>query len=380
MLTKLAKTCLFTLQEGGFESFAVGGCVRDMLLGRPVHDIDIATNATPEQIVALFPRTIPTGFAHGTVTVCLESEQFEVTTFRSESAYSDGRHPDTVCFESDITADLSRRDFTINAMALSLDGALLDPFGGQEDLQRRLLRCVGDPLRRFAEDSLRILRAVRFAAQLDFEIEPKTLQAMIDLRAGLKAVSAERLQEELAKILLAEYPQRGNLLFSLDLFGFSSDFTRFSHYPALLLPRLAAFCRQANDGSLPQRLKWNRRICSSIRQAEQLAQAAPQSQADWRQVIGRYGEATGLALAGWLDELETFATVNGQSFVRHVSELAVGGADLLAEGLTGEKIGTAQKRLLEHVWRYPEENEQELLLAFLRTESSSEAGQSFEAE
>ena len=381
MLTKLAEACLFTLQEGGFQSFAVGGCVRDMLLGRPIHDIDIATDATPEQVIALFPHTIPTGFAHGTVTVCLESEQFEVTTFRSESAYSDGRHPDAVRFEKDITADLSRRDFTVNAMALSLDGALLDPFGGQEDLQQRLLRCVGEPSRRFAEDSLRILRAVRFAAQLDFEIEAKTLQAMIDLRAGLKAVSAERLREELVKILLAEYPQRGNLLFSLDLFEFSGDFTRFSRYPTQLLPRLAAFCRQANDASLPQRLKWNRRICSSVRQAEQLAQAAPWSQADWRQVIGRYGEATGLALAGWLDELETFAAVNGQSFVRHVSKLAVSGANLLAEGLVGEEIGAAQKRLLEYVWRYPEENERELLLAFLYAENcAAEAEQSFEPE
>jgi len=366
MLPKLANACLFALREAGFQPYAVGGCVRDMLLDRPIHDIDIATDATPPQVMALFPDTIPTGLAHGTVTVHLGGEHFEVTTFRSEGAYSDGRHPDAVTFEADIAADLSRRDFTINAMALDLDGTLLDPFGGQADLQRRLIRCVGEPSRRFGEDSLRILRAVRFAAQLGFAIEPETLNAMISLRAKLKTVSAERLREELGKILLAEHPTQGNILFSLDLFDFLGDLTAFSHYPTQLLPRLAAFCRQGEDASLPQRLKWDRRTCAAIAQAATLAEAPPKAPADWRQVIGRHGEAAGLALAGWLDEPETFRQVSEQDFVRHVSELAVSGADLLALGLVGEEIGAAQRRLLEHVWRHPQENQRKYLLALLR--------------
>jgi len=366
MLPKLAKLCLFTLEEAGFQAYAVGGCVRDILLGRPIHDVDIATDAQPAQVIALFSDTIPTGLAHGAVTVRLKGEQFEVTTFRSEGDYSDGRHPDTVRFETDITADLSRRDFTINAMALGLNDALVDPFGGRADLQQRLIRCVGEPHRRFREDSLRILRAVRFAAQLDFNLAPETLESMVCLRAGLKAVSAERLREELCKILLAEHAQRGNLLFSLDLFDFFGDFSTFSHYPAQLLPRLAAFCRQGEDGELPLRLKWDKRTCAAIAQAAQLAQNAPHSQADWRWVICRYGEATGFALAGWLDELEVFHQVNEQEFVRHVSELAVSGADLLRLGLVGEEIGAAQRQLLAHVWRHPEDNRQEQLLALLR--------------
>ena len=365
MLPKLAKQCLFTLQDAGFQSYAVGGCVRDALLGRPIHDIDIATDARPGQVMALFPHVIPTGLAHGTVTVLLEGEPFEVTTFRSESGYSDGRHPDAVCFETDIVADLSRRDFTINAMALDLDGNLIDPFGGQVDLERRLLRCVGEPERRFAEDSLRILRAVRFAAQLGFELEAKTLEAMITLRAGLQLVSAERVREELAKILLTQHLAQGNLLFSLDLFGFSGDLTNFSHYPPQLLPRLAAFCAQGGDASLSRQLKWDKRICAAIETAAVLAQSPPLSEADWRRVIGRYGEMASLALAGWLGIPDIFEQVNLQVFPRSASELAVSGADLLALGLVGEEIGAAQRQLLERVWLNPMENRREQLLASL---------------
>jgi len=362
MLSKLAKQCLFTLQGTGFQAYAVGGCVRDLLLERPIHDIDIATDATPDQVTALFPRTVPTGLAHGTVTVLLGDERFEVTTFRSESGYSDGRHPDAVHFETDITADLSRRDFTINAMALDLDGNLLDPFGGQEDLQRRILRCVGEPERRFAEDSLRILRAIRFSAQLGFEIEAETQAAMIHLRAGLSTVSAERVRVELEKILLAEHLERGNLLFSLDLFDFSGDLTAFSRYPSQLLPRLAAFCAQGSDAGLPRRLKWDKRSYIAIETAAELSQSPPQSETDWRRIIGYHGETAGLALAGWLDELAAFEQINSQNFPRSANELAVSGADLLALGLTGAEIGAAQRRFLEQTWQNPAENSRERLL------------------
>ena len=169
---------LETFQRHGFAAYLVGGCVRDGLLGKMPHDWDICTAALPEQTLLLFPDAITTGLRHGTVTVRSGGISVEVTTFRSEGAYSDHRHPDSVWFVSDLTADLARRDFTVNAMALSASGVLQDPFGGRGDLSAGMLRAVGDPERRFQEDALRMLRAVRFSAQLGFRIEQETETAI----------------------------------------------------------------------------------------------------------------------------------------------------------------------------------------------------------
>ena len=166
------------LRSAGREAYPVGGCVRDLLLGRTPGDWDVTTSARPEEVMALFERTVPTGIKHGTVTVLTGAGGVEVTTFRAEGGYADGRHPDAVTFGGDLAGDLSRRDFTINAMALGPDGAVIDPFGGRADLKAGLIRCVGEPERRFVEDALRMLRAVRFSAQLDFAIEGATAEAL----------------------------------------------------------------------------------------------------------------------------------------------------------------------------------------------------------
>ena len=162
------ETIIHTLEAAGFEAYAVGGCVRDALLGRTPNDWDITTSATPEQVKALFHRTVDTGIAHGTVTVLLDKDGFEVTTYRVDGEYEDGRHPKEVTFTASLEEDLKRRDFTINAMAYNPKKGLVDLFGGQEDLEKKVIRCVGDPLERFTEDALRIMRAVRFSAQLGF--------------------------------------------------------------------------------------------------------------------------------------------------------------------------------------------------------------------
>ena len=185
--------CLETFWRAGFAAHPVGGCVRDTLLGRAPGDWDVATSARPEQTMALFSHTIPTGAAHGTVTVVLDGGTIEATTFRREGGYADGRHPDSVAFDVGLTVDLARRDFTVNAMAFGPKGEIIDPFGGREDLERKLIRAVGEPEERFREDALRILRAVRFAAQLGFAIEPATAAAMEKQARGLTAVSAERM-------------------------------------------------------------------------------------------------------------------------------------------------------------------------------------------
>ena len=203
-----AALLLDALHGAGHAAYAVGGCVRDSLLGLAPHDWDLCTSARPEQVMALFgeEKCIPTGLQHGTVTVKQGGRLYETTTFRTEGAYSDGRHPDAVCFVPDVREDLARRDFTINAMAYSAEEGLIDPFGGRDDLAAHLVRAVGEPERRFEEDALRILRLYRFAARFGFAIDPATGAAARALGPHLDCVSTERIQEELLKLLAAPRP------------------------------------------------------------------------------------------------------------------------------------------------------------------------------
>ncbi len=199
-------TIIHTLQAHGYEAYAVGGCVRDCLLGRTPEDWDITTSAMPEETKALFPHTFDTGIEHGTVTVLLDREGFEVTTYRVDGKYEDSRHPSQVTFVRNLREDLLRRDFTINAMAYNEQDGLADIFGGLKDLEQGTILCVGDAVSRFSEDALRILRGVRFAAQLGFTIEGETREAMRLLASTLQNISAERIQTELIKILLSPRP------------------------------------------------------------------------------------------------------------------------------------------------------------------------------
>ena len=203
-----AAALLARLHGAGYAAYAVGGCVRDGLLGRTPQDWDLCTSARPEQVLALFGegQCIPTGLQHGTVTIKYGGQLYETTTFRTEGAYTDGRHPDEVHFVPGVRQDLARRDFTINAMAYNDAEGLIDPFGGQQDLQQGILRAVGDPATRFEEDALRILRLYRFAARFGFAIDPPTGQAARALCAHLDCVSVERIEEELSKLLAAPAP------------------------------------------------------------------------------------------------------------------------------------------------------------------------------
>ena len=203
-----AAALLDTLHTAGYAAYAVGGCVRDSLLGRTAHDWDLCTSALPQQVMELFgtEQCIPTGLQHGTVTIKYGGQLYETTTFRTEGSYTDGRHPDAVQFVPDVREDLARRDFTINAMAYNEAEGLVDPFGGQKDLQNGLLRAVGEPQQRFTEDALRILRLYRFAARFGFALDAATARAARQLAPHLDCISAERIQEELAKLLTAPQP------------------------------------------------------------------------------------------------------------------------------------------------------------------------------
>ena len=203
-----AAALLNALHAAGYAAYAVGGCVRDSLLGRTAHDWDLCTSALPQQVMELFgaEQCIPTGLQHGTVTIKYGGQLYETTTFRTEGSYTDGRHPDAVQFVPEVREDLARRDFTINAMAYNEAEGLVDPFGGQKDLQNGLLRAVGEPQQRFTEDALRILRLYRFAARFGFALDAATARAARQLASHLDCISAERIQEELAKLLAAPQP------------------------------------------------------------------------------------------------------------------------------------------------------------------------------
>ena len=206
-MIKLPETTAYIIErieKNGFEAFAVGGCIRDSLLGRVPNDWDITTSAKPEDIMNIFENTVETGIEHGTVTVVIDKEPYEVTTYRIDGDYTDGRHPDSVEFTENIEEDLSRRDFTINAMAYNNSTGLVDVFGGREDLENRVIRCVGNPKKRFEEDALRMMRGIRFSAQLGFSIEKDTFKAIEEMADSISAVSIERINVEFTKTLMSD--------------------------------------------------------------------------------------------------------------------------------------------------------------------------------
>ena len=210
-----------TLYNAGYEAYAVGGCIRDSILSKNPYDWDITTNARPEEVKKLFPKTLDTGIKHGTVSILFkENNQFksyEVTTYRCDGLYSDGRHPDDVTFVNNLHEDLARRDFTINAIAYNEKAGIVDDFSGISDLENKIVRAVGDPLSRFKEDALRMMRAIRFSAQLSFEIDKKTYDAIITLAENLSHVSKERIAVELIKVLLSDNPEKVYLFFDTKL-------------------------------------------------------------------------------------------------------------------------------------------------------------------
>lgn len=252
-----ASRILERLHERGYEAYIVGGCVRDMMLGRQPEDWDITTNALPGQVKAVFGRTIDTGIKHGTVTVMMKGKGFEVTTYRIDGAYSDGRHPDSVAFTPSLEEDLKRRDFTINAMAFNRSEGLVDLFEGREDLRRGIIRCVGNPMERFGEDALRILRAIRFSAQLGFAIEEETGHAIRTLAPTLERVSRERVQTELTKLLLSAHPEQIQLVYEMGAAPFVSQAFLQAGMPGMLsTPPYALGHRIPHSVPMVKHLRW----------------------------------------------------------------------------------------------------------------------------
>ena len=392
-----AALLLDALHGAGHAAYAVGGCVRDSLLGLDPHDWDLCTSARPEQVMELFgeEKCIPTGLQHGTVTVKQGGRLYETTTFRTEGAYSDGRHPDAVCFVPDVREDLARRDFTINAMAYSAEEGLIDPFGGRDDLAAHLVRAVGEPERRFEEDALRILRLYRFAARFGFAIDPATGAAARVLGPHLDCVSAERIQEELLKLLAAprpgsylepavlavvlpelepeKQPERfAELCRTIDRIEPTAENVP-ARLAALLCPLGEAGARKAL-----RKLKCSNALTDEVTVLEREALGTPGSemQLTAKRLLGRYElptiqRLTALCSARHPEQAGAFAALRAEAeqltaenACCRVSQLAVNGRDLMAAGVRpGPGLRQVLNTLLEAVITGQTPNEKDALLA-----------------
>ena len=351
------------LCAAGFPAYYVGGCVRDRLLGRPVHDWDVTTAALPEEVMALFEHCVPTGIHHGTVTVFLDGAQAEVTTFRTEGVYLDGRHPSEVRFVRTLAEDLSRRDFTINAMAMDADGNVTDLFGGRDDLARRCIRCVGDPEKRFREDALRMLRAYRFSAQLGFALDAATAGAVERCAPLAAALSMERIRDEMEKTLLSPRPPVLRTMADAGLLKAAGIDA---------LPELDWLAELPTEPSVrwtglkvlypalePSRLRLPSRLCSLIGRAASAYCPQPDRLALKRAVAENGTEAAEIA-AALAGEGALLSEILASGECVTLGQLAVSGSDL--SWLRGREVGQMLHALLAHVLRHPEENSRETLL------------------
>ena len=364
---KYVLNILCALDSAGHRAVLAGGCVRDSLLGRRPSDWDIASSASPEEVLALFPRCVPTGIKHGTVTVMSGGGSVEVTSFRAEGGYSDHRRPDSVSFGCPLEADLARRDLTVNAMAMDAAGEITDPFGGRDDLRRRLLRCVGEPERRFDEDALRMLRTVRFSAQLGFEVEPRTLEAIRALAHLASGLSAERVRDELLKTLRSPAPGLVWQLVDLGLLDAclapgDASAPREALDVLPIYARLAHFCRDLELGgyimSTDRFLAALRFDGETLRRTASAVEVLKSGSRDWKRLLRGHGEAAVLAAHPKNRALRAVLR-SGECW--ELSSLAIGGRELAALGYSGPELGRELRRLLDHVIDCPADNRADIL-------------------
>ena len=394
------------LASEGHEVFLVGGCVRDSVMGRPVQDWDIATSAAPVDVARLFPKTVMTGERFGTIIVILRESSVEVTTFRTEGEYHDGRHPDTVEFASNISEDLSRRDFTINAMAESNNGELFDPFSGIEDIRSGIIRCVGGPNTRFSEDALRMFRALRFSAQFGFEIEHETLQAIYANAPAAARISAERIRTEIEKTLLTKRPEIAGEMIKIGLLDRYMSVSgknpggleKIAKLPCEPTLRWCAFCALLLDkhyiNTAAEFLHDMRLDKKTIRTCFHALDfdSFPGDRTQVKRLLSKYdpdvvrcaaaisdilggvsaldNTGNGIPVSGIPDgesALDTTDSIIASTECTTLGELAITGRDLIANGHPpGRGLGETLNKLLDNVIENPENNDRETLLGVAR--------------
>lgn len=389
------RTIITTLNENGYEAYAVGGCVRDSIIHRVPGDWDITTNALPTETKALFKRTIDTGLQHGTVTVMMGGEGYEITTYRVDGVYEDGRHPKQVEFTASLSEDLKRRDFTINAMAYNDEAGIVDLFGGEADIENGIIRCVGNPHDRFSEDALRMLRAVRFSAQLGFSIEENTQKAIKDLAHTLKKISKERIHTELGKILLSPNPDyikyAGDLGITANSFDAYDNLSDKSAALELLkaLPNRIYFkyaallmeCTAKESVDKLKELKLDNDTINKVKYLVEYHRSEPaQDEVSVRRLLMKidveplrdiitfereYYRIKGEnELLGAMDNVQALMeSVLDAGDCFRIKDLAINGGDLMAIGINpGKEMGDYLKRCLEAVIENPKLNTKEKLL------------------
>lgn len=395
-----------TIQKAGFEAYAVGGCVRDSILNRTPDDWDITTSATPQQVKKLFLRTIDTGIQHGTVTVMIEKEGFEVTTYRIDGEYLDGRHPESVEFAGELVEDLKRRDFTINAMAYNEQQGLVDEFDGIGDICRKVIRCVGNPEERFCEDALRMMRAIRFSAQLGFEIEEDTYAAIVKLAPSIQKVSMERIQVELVKTLLSDHPEYVLYFQKTGLFKevlpaaemiLSGKYAKhaqimLTHAEKTPVLRYAALFHHAGNEQAKAALKMlkldNYTIDTVAKLIKDTNDTIQENEPAVREAIHNYGkemmplifshekalldtseEMIGIPMTAKRKHLATIERMYHDIIRRgdciSVKDLDITGNDLMEYGLQGPQIGKTLNTLLHVVIENPKLNDKATLIAMI---------------
>lgn len=367
-----------TLIKNGYEAYIVGGCVRDMLLGKVPFDYDVTTSATPDTVISLFEKTVPTGIKHGTVTVIIDKEPIEVTTFRTESGYNDNRHPENVTFVSSLKEDLARRDFTVNAMAYNSQCGLQDFFCGQKDLKNNVLRAVGNPHTRFSEDALRILRLFRFSSVLSFNIEEETLTAALKLSGNLTNISRERIATELKKAVMGE--NVSTLIPLIESGGL--DFLDIKKVPDFNVikncnknEKLALFSFFYLSGSDVSKVCYNLKLSNEFKSYfEKMLVLCnmnfPETKTEIKEMLkistveifkdylnlnnscGKNTSAHGIMLTEILDKNEPYL----------ISHLTISGKDLEKLGFKDKKLGEMLENLRKYVLENPEKNTREELL------------------
>lgn len=383
---KYALDCISVLLESGFEAYFVGGCVRDGLLGRPYYDIDITTNALPEEIMRLFPSSVPTGISHGTVTVIQDGKPIEITTYRKEEGYLDKRHPDKVFFVSSLKEDLSRRDFTINALACNKDGEITDLFGGLGDLKNRIIRTVGNPEERFSEDALRILRAYRFASTLDFEIEENTALSAINLADNITDISGERILKELIKAangtrpsMLLEFINTNALKeFGIEAtpVNYAIDSIHSLKLNEIYSAALFIFMLKHSTEKIKNSLKASNQLLNCISVLEQLSESpAPSNKVELKTTLFKFGtDLTYLYLqylkinnfSSATHLIDIYKEILNNDEVFSINKLAITGDDLKELGFSGREIGNKLYEALLFVIENNQKNTKEEILKHLK--------------
>ncbi len=373
-LTEKAKLIIDLLRNAGFEAFAVGGAVRDSLMGRVADDFDITTSAKPEdtkKVFSAFP-VIETGIKHGTVTVLVDSSPFEVTTYRSENGYSDSRHPDSVSFVNNVTEDLARRDFTMNAIAYSPYDGIVDPFCGYRDIQNKIIRTVGDPYKRFSEDALRILRALRFSSVLGFEIEDNTANAIFELVEKLRLVSAERIYTEMKKLVCgtnAQFVINEYIQVFKTILPINGDYKAIHKLPNDHAMRLYCLFGESYLDALTV-LRADNKV-KSVCRAISSSKPIPTDETELKFYISALGKEVAKTVISYRKALFNEDSDNKAELLLnseiplYLSDLAVNGNDLTKLGIKGKAIGEALDILLKAVIKDEIINEKEVLLKYL---------------